>query len=81
MKHLLPGPDTFTLASNDLQLFYVKDPIQPDWHVAVRTRPRDLFDMGNHMEDDIAAPQNLESLLVADEDVQVRTDMHVIMVD
>ncbi|XP_040369498.1 uncharacterized protein LOC112186204 [Rosa chinensis] len=69
-KHLLPGPDTFTLGSNANQLFYVKDPTQPDWHVAVRTRPRDLFDMGNIMKDDIAAPQNLEPLLVADEDVQ-----------
>ncbi|XP_050374570.1 uncharacterized protein LOC126792127 [Argentina anserina] len=79
-KHLLPGPDTYTLASNANQLFYVKDPTQPDWHVAVRTKPRDLFDMGHLTKDDIAAPQNLERLLVSDEDVQVRTGMPEIVV-
>ncbi|KAL6222915.1 hypothetical protein ACLB2K_006305 [Fragaria x ananassa] len=68
-KRLLPGPDTYTLAFYVNQLFYVMDPTQPDWHVAVRTKPRDLFDMGNITTDDIASPQNLERLLVDDEDV------------
>lgn len=80
-KHLLPGPDTFILGSNANQLFYVQDPKQPDWHVAVKTRPRDLFDMGTVHADDISAPQNLDGLVSADEDVRVRSDMPGILVD
>ncbi|CAN6543774.1 unnamed protein product [Malus baccata var. baccata] len=34
--------DPFILAS---QAFYVEDTIEKDWHVVVRTQPRDLFDV------------------------------------
>lgn len=80
-KHLLPGPDTFALGSNVHQVFYLQDPIQSQWHVAVRTRPRDLFDMGNVTEDDISALQNLDHMVLADEDVEVKTDMPGIVVE
>lgn len=37
--------DPFVLASQAEQVFYVADPIDKDWNVVVKTKPRDLFDM------------------------------------
>lgn len=37
--------DPFILASQAQQCFYIQEPIEPIWHIAIRKPPRDLFDM------------------------------------
>ncbi|KDO41522.1 hypothetical protein CISIN_1g037486mg [Citrus sinensis] len=45
--------ELFVLATQAIQVFYVADPVEKDWHVAVITKPRDLFNMEeNEVEDD-----------------------------
>lgn len=78
---LLPGPNTFALESNVHHVNYVRDPIQHEWHVAVKTRPLDFFDMDSVTNDEVITAQNLDQLVLADEDVEVRTDMHEILKD
>lgn len=61
-NQLLPSNDPFILASQVLQVFYVKDPMDKDWEIVVRTKARDLFDMGVSTEHDPCAPQDLSQL-------------------
>ena len=37
--------EPFILASQAEQVWYVKDPLERDWHVVVKTTRRDYFDM------------------------------------
>ncbi|XP_052197050.1 uncharacterized protein LOC127804264 [Diospyros lotus] len=51
---LMPTDEPFILASQAQQVFYVEDPTEKDWHVVIRTTPRDQFDQKvNSCEDDI----------------------------
>ncbi|XP_058093353.1 uncharacterized protein LOC131239591 [Magnolia sinica] len=51
-QHLSDEP--FVFASQAEQVFYVQDLIEKDWHVVVRTKPRDLFEMhGQESADDV----------------------------
>ena len=36
----------YAFSSQVEQVFYVKDLNNPNWHVAIRVKPRDVFDMG-----------------------------------
>ena len=45
LKRLLSTNEPFVLASQALQVFYVQEPVETDWHVAIMTKPRDFFDM------------------------------------
>ena len=68
--------DPFILASQALQAlqaFYVEDIIEKDWHVVVRTQPRDLFDVleDNEAIDDYAIP-NLDDQIVDHENFHTR---------
>nr|XP_028956335.1 uncharacterized protein LOC114824099 [Malus domestica] len=65
--------DPFILASQALQAFYVEDTIEKDWHVVVRTQPRDLFDVleDNDALDDYAIP-DLDDRLLDNENLQTR---------
>lgn len=75
-NHLLPPHDTFTLGSVAQQVFYVKDPVEQNWNVAVKTRPRDYFDMGIVTQNDISVPQNLDDDVVdVSDEVDARTDV------
>ncbi|XP_058101688.1 uncharacterized protein LOC131245925 [Magnolia sinica] len=38
--------EPYVLATQVQQAFYVPDPIDRDWHVVIRSKPRDLFEMG-----------------------------------
>ena len=38
--------DPYVFSSPVEQVFYVKDPNNPNWHVAVPVKPRDVFDRG-----------------------------------
>ncbi|KAL6129288.1 hypothetical protein ACLB2K_072640 [Fragaria x ananassa] len=49
---LLPGGDSLILTSQAEQVFYVQDPIESDWHVATRTKPRDQYDLGGVVTDE-----------------------------
>ena len=42
-NHAVDEP--FILASQAKQVWYVKDPLEPDWHVVVKATNRDYFDM------------------------------------
>ncbi|XP_062016168.1 uncharacterized protein LOC133732598 [Rosa rugosa] len=75
--HLLPKPDTLILASQAVQFFYIQDPTQPAWHTVIRTRPRDLFDMGTDIEPEPYDTQNL----VNNDDGITRTDVDGVLVD
>ncbi|XP_068329751.1 uncharacterized protein [Pyrus communis] len=52
--------DPFILASQALQVFYVQDPTDIEWHVAIKTRPRDFFDMSSTHDDDPCDGQDVE---------------------
>jgi hypothetical protein len=38
------GDEPFILATQAKQAFYVRDPLDPDWYVAVKVTSRDVFD-------------------------------------
>ncbi|XP_024199808.1 uncharacterized protein LOC112203009 [Rosa chinensis] len=77
--HLLPKPDTLILASQSVQFFYVQDPTEPNWHTVIRTRPRDLFDMGTDIEPE---PYDAQNLIVGiNDDGIARTDMDGVLVN
>ncbi|XP_068331574.1 uncharacterized protein [Pyrus communis] len=65
--------DPFILASQALQAFYVEDTIKKDWHVVVRTQPRDLFDVLEDSDaiDDYAMP-NLDDRILDNENFHTR---------
>lgn len=46
------GDEPFVLASQSQQVFYVRDPIDMEWHAVIKTKPRDLFDMGEEVARD-----------------------------
>ncbi|XP_020249261.1 uncharacterized protein LOC109826652 [Asparagus officinalis] len=85
-KHLAHNNDTFITASQAVQVFYVCDPKDMDWNVAVKLSPRDFFDvmesddgsssMSNPLNsDDYYAVPNLDDRALDDEELQVRTDI------
>ena len=37
--------EPFILANQAQQVFYIQDTIEPNWHVAIKIQPRDLYDM------------------------------------
>ncbi|KAL6185237.1 hypothetical protein ACLB2K_041371 [Fragaria x ananassa] len=81
-KHLLPPSDTFIFATHAQQVFYVKDPIEPDWEVVVKAKPRDFFDMGIDLDLALYAPQQLGHEAVNEEDVTLpRTDISRVDLD
>ncbi|VVA25625.1 PREDICTED: PHAVU_001G118000g [Prunus dulcis] len=49
--------------------------LEQDWHVARKTKPRDLFDMNNTGHIDPCEPQNLDDAFIEDEEIEVRTDV------
>ena len=67
--------DLFIVASQALQVFYVEDTIEKDWHV-VRTQSRDLFDVleDSNAIDDYAIP-NLDDQILDNENFHTRVGM------
>ncbi|CAN6556468.1 unnamed protein product [Malus baccata var. baccata] len=65
--------DHFILASQALQAFYMEDTIEKDWHVVVRTQPRDLFDVLEDSDaiDDYAIP-NLDDRILDNDNFHTR---------
>jgi hypothetical protein len=49
------SPEPFILASQAKQVYYVQDPIEPQWHAVVSPPIRDFFDMksSNYSDDEI----------------------------
>ena len=41
--------EPFIFASQAQQVFYIQDALQLDWHVVIRIKPRDLYEMGDEM--------------------------------
>jgi hypothetical protein len=67
--------DPFILASQALQVFYVQDPTDIEWHVAIKTRPRDFFDMSSTHDDDPCDGQDVEHATGDNDEVRVRIDV------
>ncbi|CAL1361192.1 unnamed protein product [Linum trigynum] len=51
----LSDKDPFIMASQAQQVFYVRDPIDTNWQVVIKTKPRDLYDMGEEEVTDVDA--------------------------
>ncbi|KAL6218096.1 hypothetical protein ACLB2K_011313 [Fragaria x ananassa] len=77
--YLLPKSDTLILASQAVQFIYIQDPTEPNWHTVIRTRPRDLFDMGTDIEPEPYDAQNL--VTGANDDGIARTDVDGVIVN
>ena len=45
MGRKMYGNDPFIFASQAQQVFYVQDALQPDWHIVIKTCPRDYYNM------------------------------------
>lgn len=46
-KHLWKTSEPYVLASQAFQVFYTPEPIEANWNVVTRTKPRHVFDMGD----------------------------------
>lgn len=46
-KHLWKTSEPYVLASQAFQVFYTPDPVEPNWNVVTRIKPRDAYDMGH----------------------------------
>ena len=66
--------EPFILASQAKQVFYVQDPVEEDWFIVVKTKPRDLFDMFEHqtMQDttdaELSSERNLGDITISPND-------------
>ena len=58
-EHRLPPDDSFILGSQATQVFYVQDPIDTDWFVATKTKPRDIYNMLDIDIEDLNTTQDL----------------------
>ncbi|KAL6217008.1 hypothetical protein ACLB2K_010226 [Fragaria x ananassa] len=67
--------DPFIFASQALQVFYVEDPEDPPWHVAVKTQPRDLFDVSSTNEYDPCDEQDIQYATGDTDEVPMRSDV------
>ncbi|KAK4856474.1 hypothetical protein QYF36_017871 [Acer negundo] len=74
------------LASQGIQVFYVEDPVDTEWHAVVFTKPRDLYDMDEvanvgdlYVENESGNTENLQALM--DNTYDVRDDLPRIMLD
>ena len=41
------GDEPYILASQAKMVYYVKDPSEVEWNIAVHVQPRDVYDMGD----------------------------------
>ena len=78
---MIPPPDTFVFGGQAHQAFYVQDPIQKEWHVVVKTTPRNYFDMGRTTHHDLVPPQDLDNVMMEDDEVEGRPDNPEILTD
>ncbi|KAH7659801.1 hypothetical protein IHE45_16G055000 [Dioscorea alata] len=45
VTHKLKTTEPYVLASQDEQVYYVRDIKEPNWQVVVKTKPHDLYDL------------------------------------
>lgn len=72
--------DTFVLAPQVVQVYYVQDPIDIDWYVVVKSQPRDLFDLNSVNQPSVCHEQTLDEVVDTD-DIDPRTDIEGTTVD
>ncbi|KAL5762833.1 hypothetical protein ACOSP7_019097 [Xanthoceras sorbifolium] len=90
---LLKTEESFILASQAIQVFYVEDPIETDWHDVVFTKLRDLYDMDEvanvgdlYMENESYITQSLQELIdnvndVRDNVSRITLDLSLIIIE
>lgn len=74
-QRLSPSGDPFVFGIQALQCFYVQDPIEHDWHVGIKTVPRDLFDMNIRASIEPNAAQDLEDSTSDNDTIETRQDV------
>ncbi|XP_048426453.1 uncharacterized protein LOC125470830 [Pyrus x bretschneideri] len=79
-EHHLPSDDSFILGSQATQVFYVQDPIDTEWFVATKTKPRDVYNMLDTDVEDPNTAQDIENTLGDDDIVQTRLDVAEIVI-
>lgn len=79
---VLKTNEPFVLASQSLQVFYVADSKESNWHVVVVTKPRDLFEMEEDMIPEVDHfPVDLTNQLNSDALSRQRQDVAGVIVD
>ena len=79
-EHRLPHVDSFILGSQATKVFYVQDPIDTDWLIATKTKPRDVYNMLDTDIEDPNTAQDIENTLGDDDIVQTRPDVAEIVI-
>ncbi|KAL3846265.1 hypothetical protein ACJIZ3_003668 [Penstemon smallii] len=86
-SYLMGDEEPFILASQAMQVMYVKDLKHKDWHIAIRIVPRDFFDMTSRSSTD-DVDNYLQSVVLNTIDPEdsnnstlVRTDVPPVIVD
>ena len=51
-------------------MFYIEDSLQPNWHIVARTKPRDVYEMG----DNLSFESSVEHYVQDDEMLDVDND-------
>ena len=54
--------DPFIFLSQARQVFFVQDAKDKDWAIIVKTKPKELYDMGKQLEDDDDDDTNMQSM-------------------
>lgn len=88
-KHLLymkpqESDEPYILASQAQQVFYVQDPVEDDWNVVLKMKPRDLYEVGEQLTREATSIEGFctQDLNESDEDVNwIRQDVPGITVD
>jgi hypothetical protein len=75
--------EPFILASQAVQVYYVKEGPESDWHVVAQSKPRGLYDMGDDNEIRNPMPDldtNVDLSGLFGDVVHVRTDIDGVIV-
>lgn len=72
-NRFLASNEAYELISQVRKVFYVKDPLEKDWHVIIKDAPRDLYNMpekDSEAHDGVICSQNEAYSVREDEDVR-----------
>ncbi|XP_071727959.1 uncharacterized protein [Rutidosis leptorrhynchoides] len=75
---LKPDKESFILASQAEQVFYVKDHVNNGWKVVIKTTPRDYFDMDEQTHVDVEAHLQSETSTGPENDEYIDMDIEMV---
>ena len=68
--------EPFVFASQVQQVFYVQDLWEPNWHVVVKTKPRDIYEMGDELLVASNNEQQVDNSGIGGEVTRIRNDIN-----